>query len=315
MIINSSATVMNNSILTPGEWTHLGVNNTVVASGSTVIVAFDYKNVNAANNINGGWNSSIGGGAPANQEYTLTSTAVSGTMAIDHTDLDSTEHTSELRGVQIGSTITLVETGDSARNIELIATGVDTTNTAPYSTYTYDIVSEGSKGPVRDGQTTTVSIDVPIVTDSEYYTLANGFATHPASFAAVSTYVEHNGVDQVLPVDNAYGIALGFQEAFVSSDWQVLAATQTGNSGAEITGRITAHSLKNNDYSLVLSTGNNLGPSLGRSEIEAVLLLNGIDEPIKNVTFKIQDSQDHVFVVSYMANMDEYMYEKLSKAV
>jgi len=313
--INGSWTVANSPILTPTEWTHLGVGNTIIGAGSTVEVAFDFKKVNAANNISGGWNSNIGTGEPADQTFNISNVTGSGTLVMDHIDLDTITHETELRGVQIGSTVTLVETADSSRSTSVIITGLDSTNTLGYSTYTYDHLSTGSKGSVRSGKVVSVSIDVPVVTDSKYYALTNGFATHPATFANVSTYAEHNGVNQNLPTDNAYGIALGFQEAFVSDDWQALAATETGSSGAEISDRITAQNLERNDYELVLATGNNLGTTLNRNEIEAVLALYGIPEPVVNVTFKILDGSERVFIVSYIATIDQYMYERLSKAL
>ncbi len=308
-------------ILKAGEWVALSTGGNIVLSGSDIEIKFSFKNVDDANSITGGWTSNWGTTTPpGNQTFSFSSNTQggTGTLVIDHTDLDSTERTTELRGVITGSTATLVESADTARSLTIEFTSGDTTPTEVYSTYTYNTTDVGSKSAVRDAKTTTVTIDVPIVTNTDYYKADGEFTTKPPEWGTVVSSLRFDGVDQAAPTDTAYGMSLGFQPIVQSADWQQLSHTmmQSGSNDAGLgfTSALSATDMENHDYELVLSTGNNLGTTLNRNEIEAVLLLNGVAEPVVNVTFKIQDASDHVFIVSYMANMDEYMYERLSKA-
>ena len=70
--------------------------------------------------------------------------------------------------------------------------------------------------------------------------------------------------------------------------------------------------IEQNDYKLKLPSVNNLGVTLTRLEIEAVLTDNGLSFPVQDVSFFILDGSDHVFDVSYIGT--NYHYIKLKNA-
>ena len=222
--VGDSTKVKDNPILSSsGEWTTLGEDNIFVKVGDVIAVDFEMYHTIAANKVEGGWLSNIGTGIPVDQTYNISNSEGDGTIVIDHTDLDSIERTSELRGVAVGSIITLVEEGDTARSTTIETTSSDTTNTQIYSTFTYILIDVGVKGGVRSGQITTVSIDVPITIATDYFVLAGGYATDP-TWATLDTSLFYDGADQVAPANDAYGINIEFQEATISEDWDILSS-------------------------------------------------------------------------------------------
>jgi hypothetical protein len=66
---------------------------------------------------------------------------------------------------------------------------------------------------------------------------------------------------------------------------------------------------------LVLESTTNVGNGLNRQEIEDIIIENGYGMPQRNLTFLIVDSQNSVFRVSYLNNLDEYAFEKLAVRV
>jgi hypothetical protein len=66
---------------------------------------------------------------------------------------------------------------------------------------------------------------------------------------------------------------------------------------------------------IVYTTNENLGSTLNRAKIEAVLTLNGVTLPILgDKKFHILDSHEKLFFVAYAKIIDTFYYEKASKA-
>lgn len=223
----SGTSVVANPILSDdGSWADIFLGNTVAATGSSLSIKFEAFHQLDANTISGGWESNIGGGVPANQGFNLTSPTADGTLTIDHTDLDGGERTSELRGVSPGSIISLVETSAPARSSTFRTIGIDQTPTLEYSTYSVEYIDQGSQSALRSGRTTTVTIDVPITSDTDYHIFEDGTLS-PPSWGALSTSLSYGGVLQP-DVADSYGINVLFQAGLASPDWDFLASSAAG---------------------------------------------------------------------------------------
>ena len=232
--IGSTIAARENLILSADTWVSVAQGQGVLAVGTVVTIRFSQYQAAAATVISGGWTSVIGTGVPASQTFRLETVLLPGTITIDHTDLDSASRETELRGVAVGSTITLAETADSSRSTTIRTTSVDTTNTLAYSTFTYDVIATGATGPVRTNRTTSVRIDIPITVTTRFAKKAWEFSTAP-SFASVTTAVYHDGVDQAAATTTGYGVNVKFQEAFKSPDWDVMVVGGGGSSATNST--------------------------------------------------------------------------------
>ena len=70
-----------------------------------------------------------------------------------------------------------------------------------------------------------------------------------------------------------------------------------------------------NNYEKYLDTVANLGPTLSRAEIEAVLVENGYALPLPaSVRFYIHDSLGKIFLVSYGSVIDKFSYTLLAES-
>lgn len=245
--IGSQVTVISNPILSNDDiWVNVSIGEHVVSSGTTISVVMDMYHQNDAGRISGGWNSNIGTGVPASQGFNISSADAAGTMTIDHTDLAGNLRETELRGVQVGSIITLTETGDSARSSTFEATSVDSTNTLAYSTYAYDYIDQGTRGPVRGGRTVAVSIDVPITVATDYSVIPDWYIANPADWAEINTSIAFDGITSGFNT-NAYGINLLFQPGLISEDWDLVATSAigggSGSGGGGVVGEAPADGL------------------------------------------------------------------------
>lgn len=226
-VTTGESRVIENPILADDAWVTVVNTNVFLTTGDVFEVWFEFYNSTAASSIDGGWLSEIATGVPANASFKINSATVPTTLSIDHDDLDAVDRSSELDGVVANSIITIVETADPSRNIELEVVSVNTVP-ASYTEYTVSVISLGSKN-IRTGRTCTVQIDVPITQPSEYSVNADyylGVANQP-SFGTVVTRLYYDGVQQA-DVNDAYGIQVVFQEALISDDWDVVATSSNG---------------------------------------------------------------------------------------
>ena len=219
---------VDNPILKIDEWNLLSSERIIVKIGDVIKVEFKYYNSSAADAINGDWDANLGTGIPNANDINIDDLGTPTVIEISHTDLDSGDRSTELDGVSVDSTITITETGDVNRNVELKVTAVDLAS-ATSTKYTVDVISNGNKD-VRDGNTCNIHIDIPITQPSEYYSIDAYYPTNNPDWGTITTERYYNGVLQVDAVDNnAYGINLLFQEATVSDDWEFVAFS--GSSG------------------------------------------------------------------------------------
>ncbi len=286
MIIDNEALVYDNPILSDDGWVTMAVANRVVTIGTSIIVILEMYKASAASKIEGSWNSNIATGVAASQEFNISNANSDGTLVINHIDLNSTNHATALRNVAIGSIINLVESSDNARYTRVETTSVDSTPTEAYSTYTYTFLSEGSKSPIRDGQSSNVTVDVPIVVDSDFIQLADGYLVDP-DWATITSELKFDEVVQPNDSNYAYGINLYFQQAYISPDWDALASSDSGGA----TTSMPFHFSKNDTITLT----------------DSPVLVNSIDIQASAGAWSVAYS----FEVQFNDNKDQLIYFRL----
>ena len=280
-VTTGDVSVINNPILHSDEWITLFVGNILYETGTVGEVWFEFYNSVDANAIDGGWVSDIGTGIPLSQEFTIDSVTLPTVIEISHTDLDSNTRTTELDGVTVGSTILISETGDISRNVEVEVTAVDTTSTTS-TKYTVSLLNLGAKN-IRDGNTCTIHIDVPITQPSKYSVITDYYlgSTNQPSWATIVSRLYFDNVQQA-DTDDAYGINILFQEASFSPDWDVVSVSDSSGGGSsnatsvEFSKYKTANQIVNNSTTLVDDTElqtNDL--PVGLYEINIMLAIKG----------------------------------------
>lgn len=216
--------VIDNPVLgSSGEWISLTRTNKIIQAGQLVEITLSTYTSNAALAIDGPWLSNVGTGIPLTGEFEASNNNLDGTIRISHTDLDSADRTTELRAVQVGSNITIAETSDPTRNSIFRTTSIDLTPTEAYSTFEYEFIDDGSKGPFRDGQITGVTIRVPQTVNTEY---SVNTALPAPEFATFESALLYDGIDQAAPLSDVYGVSIRFQEASVPDDWDYVLHTE-----------------------------------------------------------------------------------------
>jgi hypothetical protein len=234
-ITTSEVSIIENRILQSAEYTTISVGSVLGFETEQYEIWFELYNSSDANNIQGGWLSNLGTGTPLNQEFNINSLTTPSVIEIDHTDLDSTDRSTELDGVVIDSIITINETGDASRNIEVIVDSVDTVS-ATSTKYTVTLISNGQKD-IRDGQVCTINIDVPITQPTQFNKIIDYYlgSTNQPSWATFSTELYYYDAQQPSTTD-AYGINITFQEANISPDWFIVplgGSSSGGSSGSK----------------------------------------------------------------------------------
>ena len=216
--------VLNDS----GDWVLFQGLDTLVIVGTQYELRLSYFTETPGTTIDGGWSSSVGSGAPPVGGVIINNLATPTRVAFNHVDLDSTNRSTELDGVVVGSVIQIVESGDTTRSFTCEVTIVDTTQ-PDHTIYTVNEVVNGPKD-VRGGVVCTCSIEIPISTLASHATFVDLWLA-PAPFATVTSELLYSSVPQA-DVDDAYGINLLFQPAELSPDWEVLAVNSGGGSTA-----------------------------------------------------------------------------------
>lgn len=235
-ISTGEVVVINNPILAVDQYVTIGIPNLFVNVGDQGEISFEFYNSTEAANVTGGWNSNVGTGNPSSQEFNINNVSTPTALNISHTDLDSTNRSTELDGVVAGSIITISETSAPDRSITVEVTAVDTLP-ASSTNYTVVVIQNGPKD-IRDARTCSVSIDVPITQASEYSVIPDYYlgATNQPPWATVTSELYLDGVQQA-DTDDAYGIQLTFQRALISDDWDFVssgvAGSSVGGSGGE----------------------------------------------------------------------------------
>lgn len=224
--INPIIRVIEEPVLQENAWSVIAIGESVVSAGTVLRVYIDALNSGSSTNVSGGWGyDGTGTVDPASQRWSRAANNV--TIQISKTDLDSVDRTTELLGITANTTLRFVDTVAPENNWEFRATGdavdIGTSVQVP-------VTVVGANGTIGIGDACTVDIDIPIAQPTKYSEIIDQWLVQP-SFATVEGYLEIGGVPSVVP-NNAYGVDIQFQPAYVSPDWDFVATSASGGSGS-----------------------------------------------------------------------------------
>ena len=211
-------------VLVAGQWTTVAAPQSIWAAGTKLTVIIDALNSGADTTVSGGWRraSNSNSAGPGSQEWNTRNNQA--TFRISKTDLDSVDRTSELAGIGAGSTVILAQTSDTNRSMIWSVDG-DPTDQGTYFEWTLNSYGgPGIGGEPLVGENCTLTATIPTPSPTKYEEIVDHWLT-PANvptWATVRGLKRLGGVDQ--PADNnAYGIRVNFQPAYLSPDWDFLA--------------------------------------------------------------------------------------------
>jgi hypothetical protein len=240
--------IINEPVLVADQWATIALGNTLVVSGDIYSIYIDALNSSGNTTVAGGWtyDGVDNNNAPSTESWNRNNQHT--IVRVNKDDLDSIDRSTELLGIVAGSLIRFSETLTPSLFFEYLVTNViDSGSDVVYSVI---LQNTGGVGPTQS-QATTMNATVPVPQTTKYVEDIGYFTTSGnTSFAGVSGVKRLSGVFSSGVEDNAYGIDITFQEAYVSPDWDLVAVTDGGNSaGAGGSGTLQA-------LNSVLSAGN-----------------------------------------------------------
>lgn len=222
---NPITTIIEEPVLKPNEWTVVAFSNAIVVAGAEYLVYIDALNSGSGTVVTGGWlkgpvDNNVN---PADQAWnTNTQQTI---LRIDKNDLDSVDRTSELLGIQAGSTIQFSLTDDPNN---FIVYNINQSPTDGGAAIIFgNVVVADSSGTIPIGEPTTMLADVPIAQTTEYVRLLNHWSTNDPTWATIDGFLQFDGVDQPGNLDTAYGVDIAFTPGELSDDWDFLAYTRS----------------------------------------------------------------------------------------
>lgn len=225
-------TIVEEPDLNEAGWTSISIGQRLINPGDVYEIIQDSYNSGSITNITGNW--TYGGtdnvNPPASQSWNINTQA--SLLRISDTDLGSVDRTSELSGIIPNTKFTITQVGDSTKYVEFTVLELAIDEGA-YFSIVVEQTGEGNGG-ITVGQPSTLSIDVPVIQTTKYVESVNYWLTGQPSWATVEGFLKFNGVDQGV-TNNAYGIDIQFQPAYISPDWGFLAASEGGGAGGGIT--------------------------------------------------------------------------------
>ena len=223
--------VIDEPILIEDGWARVSLGRSIVTAGTELIIYLEAINEGSSQAVTGGWqfNGNSNAGAPTcpggwNRDNGGTA------LRICNVDLDSTDRNTELLGMVPGTIIRFAETAQPNNYQEFLVTGVITDNPSGYVDVPCTINDAGGTlGQV----VTTMTADIPIAQATQYNFEADYHLANQPDFADVEGFLQFDGVAQPGVENYGFGVAMLFQEATVSDDWDLLAYSDLsgGSSG------------------------------------------------------------------------------------
>lgn len=211
--------------------TLIAAGSSPIAIGDVVKLSYHLLNITPGSELTGGWNSSVGAGAPTSQSWITDNLSSPTIIAIDDLDLDGDTRETELASVSVGSSILISETSDNSRFIEAIIDSV--TDFTGYTQYTITTSQVGSI--IRTGKACDIRIVGVSAQPTVFDKKIDSYTTQP-DFADITSALYYDGVLQAEPDTTAYRVRVVHQSAYVSPDYQYLAWPSGGSVSNEGSG-------------------------------------------------------------------------------
>jgi len=207
--------------LTDDTWIKVREERHAISVGQELLLVLQSIKTSTSDTVTGKWDFTNNDGSlntptVANWNHNYSNTLV----RVHKTDKDTDDRTTDLLSVVVGSIITIhdeaVPPNSYTYNVTSITDGGDSID--------YGVILESRIGiGFIPGTTTTITIDVPVLSNTSYLDGANYFLTHQPTFATVSGYLAKNGVVDDTKTNDAFSVDIVFQEGSRSPDWDTIA--------------------------------------------------------------------------------------------
>lgn len=226
---NPTAEVLDDPILTQGEWNTVAVRQVLALAGSVFILRLEALNSGSSTMVTGNWeraaNANGVGTDPGLQNWGTRNNEAS--LRVNKTDYDLGVRTADLLSMVAGTVIRFVSSTDVTQYMDwtINASPVDEapgddTGHVSFANVTYN--GSGSGGEPSVGTLCTMTATIPVASPTKYKQITGHWPTDPVPWADTVGLQSLDGVDQSVP-DNAYGVRVQFQPGYVSPDWDLQA--------------------------------------------------------------------------------------------
>lgn len=216
--------VFDHPVLVADSWVLLGVDDSPHPNGTVFTVVS--QALNSAENTtwehNWDYSGTSNAGTPAAGDWNRRSQQDVVRVSFEAEDGDQQLN---LSAVTPGSLIRFSNAANAGQYWEYYVTGVTENTGGSCFEYDVDLNAVGPSGDIPGGATCAVTATIPTPLATKYKQITDYWLTGQPDWATVEGAVEFDGVAQVAEEDNAHGIRLTFQPAYVSPDWDFLAHT------------------------------------------------------------------------------------------
>jgi hypothetical protein len=256
-------------------WLDVFVGNTIVKKGTKVKVYLDLLESVSSTVLNGQWtreNNGSGADVPPGGWYEWANY-----IYFSIFDADGVNRRDDLMQGVIGTTFTITQADnpDKFSKYRIEADPVELEGV--HVVYNVTIIEGGAEGAPDINALCNSTSDIPVVATTHYVESADYISNNPVSFANIMGYLKFDGVTQPGHDNNAFGINLEFQPAYVSPDWDLQSNAATSNA---VTTRATVETKKNiiQSGSTILRPAINLvvGQQYIDTDINKILWYDGV---------------------------------------
>lgn len=217
---NPIVTQIEEPVLLENAWTTVTIGRHVAAAGEVYGVILDALNSGSSTDWQHEWTyaGTSNAGAPAAGEWNRRTQQ--DVVRIHYQDAPGGDRQAELGTIIAGSTLRCSNTANVNQFWEYVVNAV--TDTGTYYEFDVDLTATGSIGGVPDGANTLILATIPVLQQTQYVTMTGNWPAGNPAWATARGLLRLGGVDQ--PADNdAFGIRLNYETAYVSPDWDWLA--------------------------------------------------------------------------------------------
>ena len=216
--------VFDHPVLVADSWVLLGVDDSPHPTGTVFTVVSQALNSteNTTWEHNWGYSGTSTTATPAAGDWNRRSQQDLVRVSFEAEDGDQQL---DLNAVTPGSLIRFSNAANVGQYWEYYVTGVTENTAGSCFEYDVDLNTTGPSGDIPVGATCVITATIPTPLATKYKQIADYWLTGQPDWATVVGAVELDGVAQAGEADNAHGIRLTFQPAYVSPDWNFLAHT------------------------------------------------------------------------------------------
>tara|TARA_R110000796_G_scaffold167313_3_gene284195 strand:- start:344 stop:1897 length:1554 start_codon:yes stop_codon:yes gene_type:complete len=213
-----------------GTWNTVDVGFVVVAVANEVSVVLQSLK-SASTSDTGAWDyaGASDAGAPATGDWNHRKEQ--NVLRISDTDGAPTDRDADLDAITPGSTIKLADSVDATKYYQYLV--ASNTDSGTYHTFDVTLIATGTGGGPTSALESLISVVVAVPASTEYVAIADYWDSSEPNWATVVSRLDLTGATDA-DVNDAYGIRLLFQPAYISADWDLQASLGDSKSLSQV---------------------------------------------------------------------------------